>query len=123
MVRSLSLSPERVPAARSLRFGARSESAHSLTGLLRLSSRSLASRRFSEAPVLAHPDPTRQFVVEVDASESGLGVVLCQCSAEDHRLHPCAFYSRSITPAEHNYDVGDGVAGGPCRLDGVEALA
>lgn len=26
---------------------------------------------------------------------------------EDHKLHPCAFYSRRLIPAEHNYDVGD----------------
>lgn len=25
----------------------------------------------------------------------------------DGKLHPCAFYSRRLTPAERNYDVGN----------------
>ena len=33
---------------------------------------------FSSAPVLCHPDPAIQFVVEVDASNSGVGAVLSQ---------------------------------------------
>ncbi|KAK3573127.1 hypothetical protein QTP86_014131 [Hemibagrus guttatus] len=51
------------------------------------------------------PDPDRPFVVEVDASSSGLGVVLSQRHGEPRRLHPCAFYSRKLTAAEANYDV------------------
>ncbi|KAK7896247.1 hypothetical protein WMY93_021572 [Mugilogobius chulae] len=52
-------------------------------------------------------DPTAQFLVEVDASDSGLGAVLSQRSSGDKKLHPCAFYSRQLTPAERNYDVGN----------------
>lgn len=62
---------------------------------------------FSSAPVLSHPDPTAQFVVEVDASDSGVGAVLSQRSTSDQKLHPCAFFSRRLTPAEKNYDVGN----------------
>lgn len=62
---------------------------------------------FASAPVLAHPDPARQFVVEVDASDMGIGAVLSQQEAMDGKLHPCAFYSRRLTPAERNYDVGN----------------
>ena len=36
-----------------------------------------------------------------------LGGVLSQTSSEDHRLHPCAFLSRKLSPAERNYDVGN----------------
>ena len=63
--------------------------------------------RFTTAPVLLHPDPSRQFVVEVDASDVGLGAVLSQRSEEDQKLHPCAFYSRRFEPAEENYDIGN----------------
>ena len=57
--------------------------------------------------MLIHPDPERQFVVEVDASDTGIGAVLSQRSEEDQRMHPCAYFSRSYEPAEKNYDVGN----------------
>ncbi|KAI2650603.1 Transposon Tf2-8 polyprotein [Labeo rohita] len=63
--------------------------------------------RFVSAPILVAPDPTRQFVVEVDASEVGVGAVLSQHSASDDRMHPCAFFSRRLSPAERNYDIGN----------------
>ena len=50
---------------------------------------------------------SRQFIVEVDDSDSGVGAVLFQPSAPDQKLHPCAFFSRRLSPAEHNYDVGN----------------
>ncbi|KAK3520320.1 hypothetical protein QTP70_021356 [Hemibagrus guttatus] len=62
---------------------------------------------FTIAPILRHPDPNRPFVVEVDASSSGLGAVLSQRHGEPGKLHPCAFYSRRLTAAEANYDVGN----------------
>lgn len=45
--------------------------------------------------------------MEVDPSDSGVGAVLSQRSAEDQKLHPCAFFSRGLSPAEVNYDVGN----------------
>ena len=63
--------------------------------------------RFVSAPVLTMPDPGRQFVVEVDASNVGLGAILSQRLASDGKLHPCAFLSRRLSPAERNYDVGN----------------
>ena len=62
---------------------------------------------FTTAPVLIFPDPERQFIVEVDASDTGIGAVLSQRSAEDQLVHPVAFLSRRFTPAERNYDVGN----------------
>ncbi|KAK3568300.1 hypothetical protein QTP86_003140 [Hemibagrus guttatus] len=62
---------------------------------------------FTTAPILRHPDPDLPFVVEVDASSSGLGAVLSQRHGEPGKLHPCAFYSRKLTSAEVNYDVGN----------------
>ncbi|KAJ8333610.1 hypothetical protein SKAU_G00416180 [Synaphobranchus kaupii] len=63
--------------------------------------------RFSSAPILCHPDTSRQFTVEVDASDTGVGAILSQRTALDSKLHPCAFFSRRLSAAEHNYDVGD----------------
>lgn len=47
---------------------------------------------FSSPPVLIHPDPEKQFVVEVDASATGVGAVLSQHSGSALRLRPCAFF-------------------------------
>ena len=62
---------------------------------------------FTTAPILQLPDPALPFIVEVDASEVGVGAVLYQRSGDPAKLHPCAFFSRKLSPAEHNYDVGD----------------
>lgn len=62
---------------------------------------------FTSAPILITPDPERQFIVEVDASEIGIGAVLSQRSSQDDKVHPCAFYSHRLSPAERNYDVGN----------------
>ena len=67
----------------------------------------LLKERFSSAPILIQPDDTRQFVVEVDASDTGVGAILSQRSDSDSKLRPCAYYSRRLTPAEGNYDVGN----------------
>ncbi|KAJ8369826.1 hypothetical protein SKAU_G00098540 [Synaphobranchus kaupii] len=67
----------------------------------------LLKARFSAAPILLHPDTSRQFTVEVDASDTGVGAILSQRSASDNKLHPCAFFSRRLSSAERNYDVGD----------------
>ncbi|KAL0167267.1 hypothetical protein M9458_039111, partial [Cirrhinus mrigala] len=62
--------------------------------------------RFTSAPILSIPDPERPFVVEVDASEVGIGANLSQ-RGEDEKLHPCAFMSRCLSDAKRNYHVGD----------------
>ncbi|KAG1927215.1 hypothetical protein F2P79_024404 [Pimephales promelas] len=64
-------------------------------------------RLFTSAPILITPDPKRQFIVEVDASEIGVGAVLSQRSSQDDKVHPCAFYFHRLSPAERNYDVGN----------------
>lgn len=62
---------------------------------------------FISAPVLCHPDPSGQFIVEVDTSDSGVGAVLSLRSLKDQRLHPCAFFSRRLSPAGVTYDIGN----------------
>uniref|UniRef100_A0A669CB49 Gypsy retrotransposon integrase-like protein 1 n=1 Tax=Oreochromis niloticus TaxID=8128 RepID=A0A669CB49_ORENI len=66
---------------------------------------SLLKDRFSSAPILVQPDLSMQFVVEVDASDTGVEAILSQ--KQKGKLHPCAFYSRHLSSAEQNYDVGD----------------
>ena len=62
---------------------------------------------FSSAPTLVHPNPDLPFLVEVDASRTGVGAVLSQRQGEPPRLHPCAFFSKKMSPAEQNYDIGN----------------
>ncbi|KAL0150720.1 hypothetical protein M9458_053943, partial [Cirrhinus mrigala] len=67
----------------------------------------LLKERFTTAPILHHPDPEREFVVEIDASNTGIGAVWAQRHGDPPKLFPCAFYSRKLTQAEQNYDVGN----------------
>uniref|UniRef100_A0A3P9M887 Gypsy retrotransposon integrase-like protein 1 n=1 Tax=Oryzias latipes TaxID=8090 RepID=A0A3P9M887_ORYLA len=62
---------------------------------------------FTSAPILSQPDPLRQYVVEVDASDSGVGAILSQREVNSGKLKPCAFFSRKLSMAERNYDVGN----------------
>ncbi len=63
--------------------------------------------RFTSAPILHHPDPSIPFVVEVDASNTGIGAVLFQRQGDPAKMFPCAFFSRKLSSAERNYDVGN----------------
>ncbi|KAI4902358.1 hypothetical protein NFI96_006631, partial [Prochilodus magdalenae] len=63
--------------------------------------------RFTTALLLTHPDPSRPFVVEVDASNVGVGAVLSQRGGETPKLYPVAYFSNKLTPAEKNYGIGD----------------
>ncbi|XP_075037452.1 equilibrative nucleoside transporter 4 [Mixophyes fleayi] len=69
---------------------------------------------FVSAPVLKHPNPDLHFIVEVDASDVGVGAVLSQKYLKDHRLHPCAYLSRKFSSAEERYDVGN--LSEPCSI-------
>ncbi|XDV12910.1 hypothetical protein PO909_001459 [Leuciscus waleckii] len=63
--------------------------------------------RFVSAPILVAPEPSRQFVVEVDASEVGVCAVLSQRSSADDKMHPCALFSHRLSTAERNYNIGN----------------
>ena len=54
------------------------------------------------APVLAHPDPYKQWIVQTDASGVAIGGVLSQKQA-DGTVRPVAFWSYKLNSAERNY--------------------
>jgi len=61
---------------------------------------------FTTAPVLTHWMPDVPIVVETDASDYAIaGILSVQCP--DNELRPVAFYSRTLTPPELNYDTHD----------------
>jgi ribonuclease HI len=63
-------------------------------------------RRVTTEPVLAHPILTDPFELEVDASGFAMGAVLLQ-KKEDGKKHPIAYYSKTLSAAERNYDIYD----------------
>ena len=56
-----------------------------------------------EEPVLVSPDFTRPFVLQTDASGTGLGAVLAQVIEGDE--HPVTFVSRKLLKHERNYSM------------------
>ena len=57
----------------------------------------------TRAPVMAYPDATCPYILHTDASENGLGAVLYQKQYDVLRI--IAYGSRTLTPAEKNYDL------------------
>jgi hypothetical protein len=60
----------------------------------------------TSAPVLAHFDHSKTSYVEVDSADYVHGGILSQEDANGV-LHPVAFFSRKLTPAECNYEIYD----------------
>ncbi|XP_042338496.1 uncharacterized protein LOC121939556, partial [Plectropomus leopardus] len=56
--------------------------------------------KLTTAPVLAYADFSLPFILEVDASHSGLGAVLSQ--EQDGKVGPIAYASRGLRPTERN---------------------
>ena len=61
---------------------------------------------FSSSPVLCIPDVTCPFTLMTDASLLAAGAVLMQLD-EAGDLHPCAYFSKTFSSAEHNYNIYD----------------
>ena len=59
-----------------------------------------------EAPILAYPDFTRDFLLETDASGAGLGAVLTQ-RQDDNQIRPVAYASHTLQPYEKNYGISE----------------
>ncbi|XP_072182290.1 uncharacterized protein [Diadema setosum] len=58
----------------------------------------------TSAPVLRSPNYSAPFIVQVDASDRGIGAVLSQTD-EEGVDHPVAFISRKLLPREVNYPI------------------
>jgi len=59
------------------------------------------------ALVLVSPQDLEPFWVEVDSSDFVTGAVLSQQSTTDGKWHPMAFYSKSLSSVEWNYEIHD----------------
>ena len=57
----------------------------------------------SQAPVLAYPTPDDTFVLDKDASYSGIGAVLSQIQKREEKV--IAYFSRSLPKSEQRYCV------------------
>ena len=53
-----------------------------------------------------HFDHTKQAILETDSSDFVTGGTLSQIG-NDSKLHPVAYYSRKMLPAESNYEIYD----------------
>lgn len=62
---------------------------------------------FTSAPILKLPNPDKPFLVEVNASEVGIGSVLSQHQGKPKNLYPCDFYSQELSPGECHFDIGN----------------
>ncbi|GBM82911.1 Retrovirus-related Pol polyprotein from transposon 297 [Araneus ventricosus] len=59
-------------------------------------------RRLTQKPVLYAPDYKKEFIVQSDASDLGMGVVLSQRDAENED-HPILYLSKNFSDAERKY--------------------
>jgi len=59
------------------------------------------------APVLMSPQDLEPFWIEADSSDFATRAVLSQQSATDGKWHPVAFYSKSLSSMERNYEIHD----------------
>ncbi|CUA70042.1 Transposon Tf2-12 polyprotein [Rhizoctonia solani] len=59
-----------------------------------------------DSPILIQPDPSKEFFLECNASDFTTGAILNQ-KGSDNKLHPVAYLSKTLAPAERNYDIYD----------------
>lgn len=63
-------------------------------------------KALSSRPVLVAPDFSREFILQCDASNRGLGVVLAQLN-EGGEEHPVLYLSRKLTPREEAFSASE----------------
>jgi len=56
-------------------------------------------------PVLVSPQDLEPFRIEADSSDFASGAVLFQQLPGEEKWHPVAFYSKSLSPVERNYEI------------------
>ncbi|KAH9253867.1 hypothetical protein BASA81_008179 [Batrachochytrium salamandrivorans] len=61
---------------------------------------------FANSDFLTHPDDSRPFILETDASDYAISGVLSQYD-DSNTLRPIAFYARQMNSAEQNYEIYD----------------
>ncbi|KAH9244458.1 hypothetical protein BASA81_018151 [Batrachochytrium salamandrivorans] len=61
---------------------------------------------FANSTLLLHPDDSRPFILETDASDYAISGILSQYD-ENEVLRPIAFYARQMNSAERNYEIYD----------------
>jgi len=59
------------------------------------------------ALILASPQDSEPFYIEADSSDFASGAVLSQQLPGEEKWHPVAFYSKSLSPVEQNYEIHD----------------
>ena len=64
----------------------------------------ILKKAFTSAPILAHVDPEKPFIIEADASDFALGSILSQ-QGDDEKLHHVSFHSRKFDHIEINYEI------------------
>ena len=65
----------------------------------------ILKKMFTSYPVLRQPNPEKQYILETDASAFAIGATLMQ--EYDDGKHPVGYFSKSLNPAERNYDIYD----------------
>jgi hypothetical protein len=59
------------------------------------------------APILRHYRPELETMVETDASDGVIAGILSQRTATDEPWHPVGYFSKTMSPAELNYQIHD----------------
>jgi len=59
------------------------------------------------ASVLVSPQDSEPFHIKADSSDFASGAVLSQQLPREEKRHPVAFYSKSLSPVERNYEIHD----------------
>jgi len=59
------------------------------------------------APILASPQDSEPFRIKADSSDFASGAVLSQQLPGEDKWHPVAFYSKSLSLVEQNYEIHD----------------
>ena len=67
----------------------------------------LLKEAFTKAPVLAHFNPEIPIILECNASNWAIAGILSQLNPSTGEIHPVAYHTWSMIPAELNYDIYD----------------